>query len=301
MSTVSVLLPALARFQSLHDFQRRLLRADVLERGATHELATSHYFHWAESPLPAAALMREHLAHDAGDHAWLCAELAHIKPDMTGARMLACGSLDVSRDDADALAAALQPLFDDRGMALQTTLPARWHVRLPDPLQVPALDPPGDVLGDDLIRHLPEGDAGKPWRQLLNEVQIVLHQHPINQARAGQGKPAINSLWLWGGGRLPAQVQSDVQVVHGDDLLLASLASAAGVTHYPLTDFRVDAKVEADTLLDLGRSGEPAACRDLLFELLDDKRTDTLALHFADGERYRLRRGQRWRLWRRGS
>lgn len=298
--TVYVLLPSLTRFDALDDFKRRLVRADTLEPGADNELAISHCFHWPGDALPAAALMREHLAHDAGDQVWMCADLAHVKPDMTGARMLACGSLDVSADEAGALARSLRPLFADDGMILETTSPARWHVRLPAQVSVPPLDPPGEVLGDDLIRHLPEGDTGKRWRQLLNETQVVLHQHPVNQTRAGRGKPAVNSLWLWGAGRLPGRVESDVQCVYGDDLLLASLATYAGVTHHPLTEFRMDRPVTVDTLLDLGQSHAPEACRDLLFGLVDGKRTDTLIVHFASGERYRLRRGQRWRLWRRG-
>lgn len=302
-TTVHVLLPALARFESLDGFKQRLARADQLAPGATNELTVGDCFHWSgdgsDGEFPVAALMREHVAHDAGEGMWMCADLAHVKPDMTGARMLACGSLDVERDEADALAASLQPLFDDSGLALQATLPARWHVRVPADATVPPMDPPAEVLGDNLIDHLPEGSAGKSWRQLLNETQIVLHQHPVNQARVGQGKPALNSLWFWGAGRLPEQVESDVERVFGDDLLLAALASRAGTDVHPLAEFRTDRTVTVDTLLDLGRSGDPDACRELLIELLDGKRAATLVLHFASGERFALRRSQRWRLWRR--
>lgn len=298
-ATVHVLLPALARFESLNGFRQRLARADRLAPGAANELAAGDCFHWAGDGLPVAALMREHVVHDAGGDVWMCADLAHVKPDMTGARMLACGDLDVGSDEADAMVASLQPLFADSGLQLQATLPSRWHVRVPADVAVPPMDPPAAVLGDDLIDHLPEGGAGKSWRQLLNETQIVLHQHPVNQARGGQGKPALNSLWFWGAGRLPEQVESDVERVFGDDLLLTALASRAGVAAHPLTEFRTDEKVTVDTLLDLGRSGDPDACRELLIELLDGKRAAALVLHFASGERFVLRRSQRWRLWRR--
>jgi hypothetical protein len=33
---------------------------------------------------------------------------------------------------------------------------------------------------------------------------MVLHAHPVNQARAAAGLPVVNSVWPWGGGRLPA-------------------------------------------------------------------------------------------------
>jgi hypothetical protein len=43
-----------------------------------------------------------------------------------------------------------------------------------------------------------------PWRHAINEAQMVLHAHPVNQARQAAGQPVVNSLWPWGGGRLPA-------------------------------------------------------------------------------------------------
>lgn len=298
-ATVHVLLPALTRFESVDGFGRRLARADRLEPGAGNERAVGACFQWSGDGFPVAALVREHLAHDAGEHRWMCADLAHVKPDMTGVRLLACANLDVTRDEADALVASLQPLFADSDLILQATLPSRWHVRVPTHADVPPMDSPAAVLGDDLIDHLPEGSTGKRWRQLLNEVQIILHQHPVNEARAAQGKPALNSLWFWGAGCLPTQVGSDVEQVFSDTLLLAALASRAGIGVRPLVQFRTDRKVTVDTLLDLGRSGDPVACRDLMVELLNGKRVGALVMHFAGGERFVLRRSQRWRVWRR--
>lgn len=300
MSTLHVLLPPLARFESLPDVQRRLSRADALDAGATSELAASTYFSWPGTNLPVAALMREHLAGDAGDAVWLCADLAHVQPDMTGARMLACGNLDLQREEAEELARPLRPLFGDSGMRLETTLPSRWHLRLPPGAPVPAFDTPGDVLGDDLIRHLPEGDDARRWRQLFNEAQILLHQHPLNQRRVQQGKMPADSLWLWGGGSLPGWVRSDLRQVHADDLLPVALAKRAGIDVQPLEAFDAERRVSADTLLDLGRAGSPQACADMLFGMLRRRRVGALILHFAGGERWRITRGQRWRFWRRG-
>ena len=38
----------------------------------------------------------------------------------------------------------------------------------------------------------------------LNELQMLLHDHPVNQAREARGELPVNSLWLWGGGRQPS-------------------------------------------------------------------------------------------------
>lgn len=300
MSTLRVLLPPMARFGALPDVQRRLLRGDRLDDGAASELAASSYFKRPGTTLPVASLVREHLAGDAGDAVWICADLAHVKPDMTGARMLACGSLDISRDEAQSLAAPLRPLFGDSGMRLETTTPTRWHLRLPSGSPLPTFDSPGEALGDDLIQHLPEGDAGRRWRQLFNETQILLHQHPLNQQRQQRGQMTANSLWLWGGGSLPTWVKSELQLMYADDLVPVSLASRAGIDVHPLEAFDANRRLASDTLLDLGRSGSPEACADMLFGMLQRRLVDILILHFAGGERWRITRGQHWRFWRRG-
>ena len=38
----------------------------------------------------------------------------------------------------------------------------------------------------------------------MNEAQMILHTHPVNAEREARGMPAVNSVWLWGGGTLPA-------------------------------------------------------------------------------------------------
>lgn len=301
MSTLTVLLPPLSRFAEHAGLQRWLQRGDRLETGASGELAASGCFTWpGGGPLPAAALLREHLCHDAGDTTWVCLDLAHVTPDMTGVRMLACGDLDVDADEAEALARPLRPLFGDFGMRLETTRPSRWHLRLPGASPLPAFSTPGDALGDDLARHLPAGDAGRRWRQLINETQILLHQSPMNHRRAEQGRMVVNSLWPWGGGRLPARFGAGVAAVHADDLLPAALATRAGIPLCSLNTFDATRRVAVDTLLDLGRSSAPQACVAMLSDLLQRRRVQALVLHFAGGERWRITRGQRWRFWRRG-
>lgn len=295
---VYALMPALARFDALAEFRRRLVRADALPRGAAHELAASACFHGFGNTLPAAALVREYVARDAGEYTWLCADLAHVEPDMTGVRMLASGNLDVTASEAEALAQPLRPLFGDNGMLLETTLPSRWHLRVRAQTPMPSFDPPGRVLGDDLIDHLPAGDTGRHWRQLLNEAQVLLHHNPANRARAARGKPTANSLWLWGAGTLPAHVTADVQHVYGDDPLLIALAARAGLPARPWAAFDARERVTEDTLLDLGQL-EAGAAADAVCSLLDRRRARALVLHFAGGERWHLRRGQRWRFWRR--
>ena len=42
--------------------------------------------------------------------------------------------------------------------------------------------------------------VAKKWRQLQNEVQMIWHDHPVNEARLERGELSINSIWLHGNG-----------------------------------------------------------------------------------------------------
>lgn len=298
MSTLYALLPPLGRFDAVPAMRAWLARGDRLEAGATGEQATASYFLWPGSRLPAAALMRAALDQPVDGHAWLCLDPAHVRPDMTGARMLACGDIDLDAAEADALARPLRPLFGDAGMRLETTLPSRWHLRLPADSPLPDFHAPAEVLGDDITRYLPAGPAGRRWRQLFNESQILLHQNPLNREREAHAQLSVNSLWPWGGGRLPAWVKTGLGEIYADDLLPRALAGQTGVATRPLDTFDASRSVRVDTLLDLGRSASPQACMALLSDVLGRRRVRSLVLHFATGERWRVSRWQRWRVWR---
>ncbi len=42
------------------------------------------------------------------------------------------------------------------------------------------------------------GDALRGMRRWLTELQMWLYAHPLNVRRAAQGRPELNSLWVWG-------------------------------------------------------------------------------------------------------
>src|SRR5688572_17038505 len=120
---------------------------------------------------PLAAITRALDADDAHLHAWLRADPTHVRPDMTGARVLAVGGLGMTPGEAAALANALRTTFGDAGFMFSAPHPERWYVALPREAKLPALPLPEDVLGDDLAAHLPDGPEGRRWRALLNEAQ----------------------------------------------------------------------------------------------------------------------------------
>lgn len=301
MKRLHLMLPSRERAGLDATADQWLLRGDPLDEAAPgHAAMLAELFKWPGASLPAAALTRQHACGDAEQFAWLCADPARVEADINGARMMACGNFGLQPDEAEQLAVPLRPLLGDAGAMLELTTPDRWHLRLPAGAHVPAFDAPDAVLGDDLLTHL-EGDADmRRWRRLFTEVQTELHQHPVNAARSQRGLPSVNALWFWGGGSLPMWVKSSLQQVFSDDPLTAALASRADATCHALEAFDEQAdRLGEETLLDLGQHAlEPDAWQSLL-GLLRRRCVDELLLMFADGERHRLRRGHRWRFWRR--
>ena len=291
-------LPALAHFEPTHPLREWLPRADRLPDGGVGYLGgLGDRFPGVDAGVPAAAITREFLAGDAADATWLSADPAWVQPDMNGVRLLACGQMQLGMDEAQALAESLRPVFDEAGMQLEISTPDHWHLRLPGDTPLPAFAVPEQALGEDLGQHLPQGAEGRRWRVLLNDVQVLLHQHPLNARRQARGQSPVNSLWLWGGGRLPDALSGNVPGVVGDDLLLRALVARAGIVQQSLTADTVAAG-GAGWLIDLQDLPAHEIASHWWPTLLPLLGRRSVLLHFASGERWRHQPWQRWRFWR---
>ena len=298
MATATLLLPARHRFPATAlpaPVARALGQAEreTLQPGEHAQL--QRHFQLPGQQWPVAALTRQLDAGDAGDRLWLRADPANITPDMNGARMMAFGELLASTaDDVAQLLPALQELFVEHGFVLQASDPARWYLQLPPDTALPAFATPSDVLGDDVFAHLPAGEQGRPWRALLSETQVLLHNHPWNAQRVANGQRPINSLWFWGAGVLPRSVSTPHAQVRSRDALVRALASVAGVAVDG--DGAVDALVDLRQLRSVEQLGQGAITP--LLEALRRGELRELVLDFEDGACFRIQRSQRWRLWR---
>ena len=310
MSTFALLLPSLSRCRAIPGIAdgvlaRWLARGDARASAAAgSEAVWRSVFDWPGRDWPVAALTREADRGDAGNAHWLRADPAHVRADMTTARMLACGALGLSIDETERIARDLKPLFGDAGFLFEATTPERWTLRALAGSELPAGADPDDVLGDDLKLHLPAGAAGRRWRVLFNEAQVLLHNHPVNAERERRGAVSVNSLWFWGGGALPVRVKSAYGRLLGGDNALRTLARIGGLACAPrTTDALADAiPANESTIIDLG------ALRDASLEsawlapidaALRRGRVDPVDLVFASGERVSIRRTHHWRVWRR--
>lgn len=88
---------------------------------------------------------------------------------------------------------------------------------------------PADCLGARLDAGSRGGSKG--LRRLAAELELWLHEHPLNARRTRSGKPAISALWLWGGGLTtapPSRESGTPLQLLGDDAWVVGLGAAIG-------------------------------------------------------------------------
>lgn len=231
-------------------------------------------------------------------HQWLRADPVCLQADLSTARLMAWGNLGLSFDEAESLLRPLKPLFGDAGFPIEQREPEAWLLRIPRESRLPDFPHPLDALGGDAFVQLGSGAEARRWRALLAEAQVLLHEHPVNETRRRAGRPPANSLWFWGGGSWPDQVEGPVGTVVAVDPEVLGFAHAAGCPSTAAVD------ATRPGLIDLRPQRQWRVVEDVCGvarAALGTGAIDALVLDFADGHRARFTHGQRWRFWRRAA
>lgn len=303
MNVLHVLLAPLDRMRLDAAARTWLARGDRLPDASLPRAAALRALFRSDAGRFASAALR-HRCHDAAAAGtWLAADPAWVRSEATGARLMACPLSDVTAAQAEALAVEVRLLWAESGLALVVDTPSTWCARVPDATASVAFTDPPDALGVAMLECLPQGDAGRPWRRLFTETQVVLHEHPVNAGRVAAGLKPVNALWLWGVGALPERVESRVRVVASRDDVVNGLATLAGASRVAPTPEAIDAAAAGgDALLDLDAPQDTDAVpawRAQWSRWLRQHRFDAVELTFAGGERFRCRHAHRLRIWRR--
>ncbi len=184
-----------------------------------------------EPPCGALRLLGE--GGDPGPQAWLCADPVHLRFTRDTLVIDAAGP-DLTADEAEQLVAALNTHLSEFGEFIAPH-PRRWYLRLTRAPRI-ATQPLSAATGRTLEPFLPQGEEARDWRCLINEAQVLLHNHPVNAAREAAGRMTANSLWPWGAGILPGRAAAPAQQVLADHPLARGLALLAGVPAAPVPE-----------------------------------------------------------------
>lgn len=168
---------------------------------------------------------------DAREGFWVCADPVHLRFHHERIILADAGAFELGDDEARSLGEALNQEFGNRGH-FHVADPRRWYIKLSSHEYY--LAPPlSAVAGRRMEGDLPNEPQVPKLRSWLNEIQMFLHGHPINEARASLGRPAVNSLWLWGAGCLPDMGACSHDGVWSKDPLALGLARSCGIPAHP--------------------------------------------------------------------
>ena len=257
---------------------------------------------------------------EPGTAYWLRADPVHLRIQRD--QLILHPDVPLGADEAAQLCASLNAHFAKEGLRFFAPHPQRWYLQL-DAAPGMTTHPVAQVAGRNVHAYLPQGPDALRWHGVFNEIQMLLFDHAVNQAREARGELPINSVWLWGGGYAAGQLARPFANVCGDSALAGAFAQAAGIPCESLPDdvARYIAGDNGDVLIvqeELRRAlqhGDLHAWRDGLqrFEqycaapLLDALRAGRITqltldiLQAGASRRFMLTRGAVWKLWRRAK
>lgn len=189
-------------------YEDRLGELFVLEKGK----------HWPFAPL--------RYKYDGGspqDKYWLCADPVHLQVNRDQLVLINDYAFSITKDEADELIATLNHHFAQDEIFFHAPYPTRWYIQS-EKLSNLYFCSLKKATGKSIDKRLPQGIYEREFRALLNEIQMILFEHPINVAREQAGQLPINSIWFWGGGTYTPLKLPVMDMVFTDDVLIKSLA-----------------------------------------------------------------------------
>jgi hypothetical protein len=241
--------------------------------------------------------------------AWIAAaDPVHLEPHLHHLRLYALPAGDISRKDLRDLFQHLQTTLGDDERYAFARLGDLAYLRGQEPMATAAVSP--DVVdGSAPDEFMPAGDDAATHDQLLSELQMALHEHEVNQQRAADGKRAVNSIWLWGGGTAPEKDARPIPPLFAvDPLFRGYWLSCTGVIDSWTENFDEALSVAPDGFVAVtpeeNAAAAPeamAACLEALRVILKRGDLRRLTLLFRDGMKIDVERKDALRFWRKVS
>jgi len=180
-------------------------------------------------PMAAISAAADHLGLDSAY--WFFAAPVHLALQQDAFSLHEEVPLNVNVEDALALLETLNQHFKDDGLQFLLGASGAWYLKvtglfehyLPVKTHFPQM-----AVGKNIHAWMPQDQAAQKWRIILNELQMVFFEHPVNRARESVGALAVNSVWISGGGFMPNPSTQQLK----DLLFLSNNPFYAGLAQY---------------------------------------------------------------------
>ena len=176
-----------------------------------------------------------------GRRAVFCADPVRLVPDRDQLRLFDPGPVHLSHADLAPFLEAFHQHFAADGLELRCHQSGRWYL-LAESMPRLTVQPPDTLYGTSIGSCLPQGPDAAAWIQLLNAVQMLLHDMPFNRERESAGLPPVTGLWFWGGGEMDSSPVAHpcFDRIYSDDPLARGLAASADLICEPASAWHSD-------------------------------------------------------------
>ncbi len=128
------------------------------------------------------------------DGYWFIVHPVHIQLARNHLVLADTRRLRLDEADARVLFELAKPFFDELVWGDAET----WFMRANGWQDLDTASPDA-AMGSNLADWMPAGPTALAFKKLQNEIQMLWHEHPVNEARQYRGLAPVNSFWMWGG------------------------------------------------------------------------------------------------------
>lgn len=205
------------------DARQDALHAAVLDALQLHADTDQH----SADKYPSAAVIRTGATGERANGFWLRAQPIHFAAGLDRLTTVPLyGDARMSVAEREALTPTFVDHLQSTGFELHDGAEGEWLLNSEQPLHVQTVTPEFAAANpaEDI---LPRGRDAGGLRRLMTEMQMLLHEHPVNTQRQRRGLPALNAIWVHGEGMLSdvsAYVSAGpLPVACGDDVYLRGI------------------------------------------------------------------------------
>lgn len=259
----------------------------------------------AQPDYPLAAIAASADGLSASEGYWLRADPVHFQLQRDSFSLSEPVPLQLQPAHAKSLISDLNQHFNADGMYFMLGNSGAWYLRMDTPPKIQT-SLPSAAMDRNIYQFMPAGADASKWLAHLNEIQMLLHEHPVNHARESAQQAPVNSVWFSGGGVLPVQTKR----VDSGSMLLAvnplyqGLADYAGVKCLPPDMSFTQMLAQNTQEIRIAIMPEQAADDELfkrLYDALSSRKVSHLALNLGCYEKtlvLNLKPSDRFKFWR---
>lgn len=317
---LTLLVPYLFHFADAYPMPTALLRLKKAQReglsGSTLEAYLCQLFGLDNQPIAALSAVSDKLA-NTETRPCLRADPVHLAVQQNSMSVLPGQALEIQEQEVQAILTSLNALLSDEQLTLVAPHRERWYLQPTAIVSSQFLALPL-AFGRPLPPQTISGENAKFWKRLQSEIQMTLHEHPVNESRQARGLLPINHLWIWGNDPLTGTPKAPALQLWGKHEVLRGLAELTQTTTQapPLTFERWQqkaAKQEAQLVI-LDSLAAPAhhdnlgewvnslaqLCKDWIEPALNAGLEELVieAIEPDNGCRYRLTPWSTWQFWK---